>query len=503
MSTASAGTPSEPPQSTGQQPGALAILTATAVGGVLASRLGKGPLVLAAGMAAFALLKQKKSAAQPGMALPLPPPAAPFEDPTQSQVEQWLSQQISRDEQAPAIDFSTVIDPAPAEDDDYKPQPFLLDVDDSDVSPAPPASDDSFAQLADPVEWHMPVAAHHLKEESAPPAPYQSAAIDAAPLFIDATPLPGHPAGPDIEPAPPPAFFAPEPFYSAPELASSAPGPADHAPAAAYSAAPSVESPPPPVYSAPPPVFYAPSPAYSPSRSDDSTWALGVEPLPSLTVAAPFSAPAGSMFFAAPLQQEAVEPQPAIPLPSLVFEGAAFPDEINVVPAIEPVVHLTPAAGEAFFANTAFHPPVAIQTMEPAVVENTDPVPAPEIVVHLAPRGEGEASFDPPLAAAPQNPWEVELGPGPASNTVPFHPPQIHPVVEAEIILRPRAPTQNTVTTKTKPGPHAPISKDFAESFDSPPATAAAPEEAMVPSLPETPAEAKTRSSWRSWWRGD
>ena len=129
MSTASEDNSSDQPQRTSHQPGPLAILAATALGGVIAARMGKAPLLFAAGAAAMAMLKQKKTAAPPPPPTPksLPPPAPPPEIPAQSQVEQWLSRQIIREEQAPVVDFSTV-DFTPEEpEEDYQPESFLLD----------------------------------------------------------------------------------------------------------------------------------------------------------------------------------------------------------------------------------------------------------------------------------------------------------------------------------------------------------------------------------------
>ncbi|WP_395752458.1 hypothetical protein [Prosthecobacter sp.] len=203
------------------------------------------------------------------------------------------------------------------------------------------------------------------------------------------------------------------------------------------------------------------------------------------------------MFFAAPVQEEPVEQLP----PAAVFEGAAFPDEINVIPSIEPVVHLTPSVVEGFSPTVKSPEPEPFRATEPSLAAETVADAPKEIDVHLAAPGEGEASFDPPLAAAQQNPWESELELPPPHSVVPSHSALTHPVIEAEIILRPRAPTQNTVTTKAKPSPLLTIKKDFAESFDTPPAVAA--QDALIPSQPEIPAEPKTRSSWRSWWRGD
>jgi hypothetical protein len=415
MSTATAGTPSNSPQRTSHQPGALAILTATAMGGVIASRLGKAPLVFAAGAAALALLRQKKVAPAPQIQRDQPLPAPQVDIPPQSQVEQWLSEQISREKLAPVIEFSTLSASPSETEDDYHPESFLLE--DAEEPPTFSHADDSFAQLTDPVAWHLPVSAPPIAEGV--DLPVQS------------------------------AQWAPQ------------------------------------TITAPPPI--------------DAAWTLGVEPLPSLSEAAPFSALPSSMFSAAPVQQKDLDPQPQPAVPAPVFEGAAFPDEIDVVPAIEPVVHLTPSPPEV--QAPAWLPPEPETVQEhdlPPLVESTAETPR-EIVVHIA--APGEASFDPPLAAAPENPWEPESEAPPTPYVAPFHFHPTNPLVEAEIILRPRAPMQNTVTTKTKPSSQSTITKDFAESFDTPPAEAAA---APLPPGPlPLPQEPRARSTWRSWWRGD
>lgn len=449
MSTASAGNSSDPPQHTSHQPGALALLAATALGGVLATRMGKTPFVLAAGAAAYALLKQKTAVAPPLLPSPepLPLPEPPLEIPApQSQVEQWLSQQITREEQAPVIDFSSASLAPPEPEDDYRPPSFLIEEADEFSHLLP--SQDSFAGLTEPVPQPLPT-----------PAPPQ--------LHLE----------PDL-PAPGEPFFAPLKASDFPSL---------HA---------------------------LESPVSSPA-AEDAAWTLGVEPLPSLNEAAPSAALASSMFFTAPIQQEELEPPPVFFAP--VFEGAAFPDEIQVAhaPAFEPIApapvfepvapEFEPIAHVPSFEPTApltaadledLPPP---PLLEPEPPSEAPPVmtaePAPEISVQLA--APGEASFDSPLAAAPENPWE----PKPDAPVVsPYAPPSSYtssPVVDAEIILRPRAPMQNSVTAKSKFSPQDSIKKDFAETFDDAPAGTI---DDVLANLPPPPSKPR---SWRSWWRGD
>jgi len=113
----------------------------------------------------------------------------------------------------------------------------------------------------------------------------------------------------------------------------------------------------------------------------------------------------------------------------------------------------------------------------------------------------GEASFDPPLTAAPHNPWQPEPDVFATTPPVPFQPQTAGTVVEAEIILRPRAPMQNSVTAKSKFAP-----QNFAKPFSNedsaiPPAENA--NDAHFPGPLQSQQDPKPRPTWRSWWRGD
>ncbi|MDB6004458.1 MAG: hypothetical protein JWR15_1445, partial [Prosthecobacter sp.] len=237
-----------------------------------------------------------------------------------------------------------------------------------------------------------------------------------------------------------------------------------------------------------------------------------------------FASSASSMFFTAPVQKEDLEPPPVFFAP--VFEGAAFPDEIQVAsaPAFEsiapaPVFEMIAPAPVSEPIAPEFEPIADIPSFEPtapltaADLEDLTPIPepepaseappviaaqpAPEISVQLA--APGDASFDSPLAAAPENPWESKPDVPVIS---PYAPPSSYttsPIVDAEIILRPRAPMQNNVTAKSKYSPPNPIKKDFAETFDTAPTTAS--NDLSSENVP--PATAKPPRTWRSWWRGD
>jgi hypothetical protein len=211
-----------------------------------------------------------------------------------------------------------------------------------------------------------------------------------------------------------------------------------------------------------------------PSPAADSGWILGIDPLPSIG-----ESPA-PLVFTAP-----------------VFQGAVLPDEIEVpAPPPAPVVHLTPS-----MPVVEIEPPDSIK----APVEEVVHEPVQEIEVQLAELG--EASFDPPLTATTHNPWQ----PPPATADPPLavampvaaQEASSKAVIEAEIVLRPRAPTQASVVAKSRPlTPHFPSVHSAPSSPDgettSPPSTPGLPPAPQV-----TPREQRARPTWRSWWRGE
>lgn len=365
----------------------------------------------------MALLRQKRPTPVPSPAAPppQPPPAPPVEIPAQTQVEQWLSRQIMREEQAPLVDLSQAATIKPdAPEDDYHPGAFLLEDAEDLFRPLHPG-DDAIAALADPV-----------------------------PLLFEEP-------EPRLEPA-------------LQDWAATAP-------------------PPPAQVQAPPPPAVA-----------DSAWTLGVDPMPSLNEAtpppagssvfstpeppaAPFSTqayPRSEVFSTAPVRQEELEPP--LYFAANIFQGATLPDEIQVQPPLpsEPTPPFVP------------HPPVR-RPVAPEFSAPSEPQApaAPEILVELA--AHGEASFDPPFATAPSNPWQ----PPPEFHTVTSAPKSPYAqmsntVVEAELILRPRAPTQNAVIAKTKSPPPAEDASD-----------------AHFPGPLQSQHNPKPRPAWRSWWRDD
>lgn len=457
MSTAPAGPlPDPPPAQPGQMPGPWALLAATAVGGVIGTRLGPTPLVLAAGAAALALLQQKKSASpvsapqahaepppveqppaspQPGFVAgattgtgwhPISTPQPPAEnapsrlqmhESMQNQVEAWLSRQMQRDKEEPVIELSlqapdVAATPPPAGDaffstgsttpdqptqshpvqaadtdaaDDYRPGPFLLDEAESPPETAElvrSQNHDVFARLTAPKDMYVVL-------ETAPSQQPSSPQKDAPPALTQQPP-PFAPSKPALsEPAPSPFAFASA--VSAPVLTS------------------------------------MPAPASRP---------LNLEPLPSLTDSEPGSLPAGALFFSTPppMPQVELDPQPAAssPTPSPteatpapVFQGAAFPDAIEVPMAFSldeiPAVlfkEKTPAAKDSpIDSNKSAEVPSYLPTGMPFFKVHE---PVREIEVQLA--APGEASFDSPQDAMPKDPWQAQMEAAAAATTAPSAP---------------------------------------------------------------------------------
>ncbi len=379
MSQVTEAIPADHVPHAGRQPSALAILAATALGGVIGSRLGKTPLVLAAGAATLALLNSKKASSGPKDA-PVPSEYVPEPEPelktasALTQIDQWLARQMDREAQNPAVPLPTTPEIAEAKDD-YVPQPLLID--DADEA-APAAAYETFAHLAKP------------------PPPQPKPSLDALGTLHDL---------PMMQPL----------------------GAAETSPAVVRAA-----------------------------------WLPGIEPLPSL----------GEMM-TSPLWQSAPELPPMFTAP--VFDGGAFPDEIEVQPPVEPLVHLMP---------------VALTGAQSSVPEPVEEV-VQEIAVSLA--SPGEASFDPPPVVVP-DPWQTETLQSAAPETV-VSPPN-GPVIDAEIVLRPRAVTSNAVLPR-----EAPISPRFTKTNAS--AGLPVQESNVSDGAAPRPAQPPPRKAWRSWWRGD
>lgn len=200
-----------------------------------------------------------------------------------------------------------------------------------------------------------------------------------------------------------------------------------------------------------------------PAVARASGWIPGIDPLPSWSET---PAPPEMQMAGPPLSPENTSMETAS-----VFSGGTLPDEIEVMQPPEPL----PAQ------NHVLEQPVEMPPQAPTAPESDSPLETeipPEIPVHLA--EPGEASFDSPLMAAS---WPAVVAAHSAQTS--------SVVVEAEIILRPRAPMQNTVTSKNMAAPPA---------EDEP----ARQNPMALPRAPlQSPREQRARSTWRSWWRGD
>lgn len=425
---------------------ALGVLAAISAGGLVAMRMKPSPLMFLAGAAAVAFLGRKRivPASRPLELLPQrhPEPAPP----PRVEVDAWLARQVEREQQAPIItlDVETLPETNP---------------------PAPEPLETAKAALPEIFpSWSMPAE----KPVIAPIEPFftPQPETDGSGFFFPSEPLEETPA----------------PFLNL-----------DPAP---------------------------------PSAPSNASWLLGIEPLPSWDelTAAPSSSPprptSDFAFLAEPPGAASYTPQPApdptpppatpAPLPPVqplfipsLFQGGALPDEITVTeePAPAPVVEPAAPSLEAFTAFEAI--PFPSPPPPPAPIEPTpDPetfISLPELVpVTLA--SPGEATFDDPLAALEENPSSI---PGGLPPPPPLRPHA--PVIEAEIVVRPRGFGATRVQPKEPEA--APIETVEPPSLDTPflatepPASPAPP---IIPPAPVVlPREQKARKTWRSWWRGD
>jgi len=498
MATEGPPTSDAPGNATPPARGALALLVASAVGGLIGSRVGAGKqLAVAAGATALAWLSLRKqesaalaqqppSAAvprpteaerepepQPEMANTAPPDiviAAPLPDP---RIEDWLARQMEREQHAAALE--NVVEMPAAEvpvqgmsdlarlipEDDYTPESLLLENFDEE----PEWRSEAFMGLSEPV----------VRPVASPPPPVISAPLVTDPFV--ATPLT---AGPPPESEARPVFAAPP--KAAPEFA----GGFEHGvnPWGAFPQAP-VAPTMAPIYAAPPARVMAqvytapPAPAIAPVYAAPIP---EIEPLPSWNE--PMGLPSEAPLAASGVELESIFTSP-------VFEGATLPDEIQVAPTSVP----TPVSmqGDPMAALFKEYEPAAPPAM-PADLRN-ELSSVPEIDVHIA--APGDAWFDSPLAGIP-NPWgppaedpEME-SPAPSNPVQPPSAPKA--IVDAEIVLRPRAPFQASVVPK--------VSSPAPESAE--PELVAKTEDDGLPSAPvKAPGEQRARATWRSWWRGD
>lgn len=572
-------------------PGPLALLTATALGSFIGSRVGGKPLAVAAGATALAWLNLKRktpagapaaaaSTPTPTPAPPPPPVAVPREPEVDPRVQEWLARQIERENRAevaeltlpesavealptapvePRVSFAPepsapgpVIGPAPVveampapqpadtaaepeEEDNYRPEPLLPDSPGGHMWEA-----ESYAALTEPTP-HRVVAPF---DPAPPPAAFEAPVLAVipstavppgvfqAPLTAPLSPL-APPAGASQAPplgatplfAPPSVLFEAPP--TAPLLSAGPPAPASPIVAMPHSALPPMVFPEPSLagvaeFSAqqaavfqepsPPPVFpepillrEPPKPVFSTFKSaaafppppvvpTNTSPIPGIEPLPSWNeTAAPtpmVSDPATDV------DLEALFDMPA-------FQGGILPNEIAVVQPPNEEATTTSAPSQPAPPVPEADPMAAFFQAPPPATPSAEadarPTQAPEIAVHVA--AAGEAWFESPLADVP-NPWQPAQGDDAAFAPPSFTPPPASspasapaPVVEAEIVLRPRAPVQASVVSKSMPPAKPPVIDQEAEAAEA--------QEGLPQAPVQSPREQRARPTWRSWFRGD
>lgn len=448
---------------------ALGVLAAVSAGGLMALRMKQAPLLFLAGAAAMALLSRKRviPTARPIELMPRrEPEPVPQPVTVPPEVDAWLARQMEREQQTPVITLE-VVEPMIANDAVSRPEiPITA------LEPSKPEVNDQAELPPQPMfyertNWHG---------------------------FLSETP-PEVREGGLVEPFK--AAHTPEPLLIDETVAS-------------------------------------PSMPVAPSSA---SWLLDIEPLPSLDdLAADASSPAGAdseargvimtvapgmvLPFETPDRPPIPQPEaPAAFVPAL-FQGGALPDEITVAEVTAPPTDFVPELEElAGGGEVGADGPPAESVMAGLFMPASSPMEPPTLAVEalevpVAFAGPGEATFDDPLAFLEENPSSL---PGGLAPPPPLRP--LAPVVEAEIVVRPRG----LAVTKVQPKSAAEVSHEFTPSLPTdpmvtleepfeiktPPASSSEVDRATipVPELPPAPIvlprEQKARKTWRSWWRGD
>jgi hypothetical protein len=443
----------------------------------MALRMKQAPLFFLAGAAAAALLSRKRviPASKPMQLLPQrepePPPPKAVTAPTDN-IEAWLARQLEREQKSPPVITLEVVEASPLPEAVPEPEPQVTAL--KTLKP----------EMIEPAN-----VSHSLQVPEV---------ATAAPVISCGSFLAEKPSEPDGE-----GFVVP---------------PADAEPR-----------------HAPEPLILDEAPAHA-EASSNASWLLDIEPLPSLddlgrdgpspaAPASPYSsafmtsAPGFAPLFEAPdLPAVPVTEIPAI-VPAFIpalFQGAELPDEITVAPVVEQVQEPEPETSP--LVESSIESAMAGLFM-PASASSEPPtlsVEALEVPVSLS--DPGEASFDDPLAFLEENP---SLLPGGIAPLPPLRP--MAPVVEAEIVVRPRGLSVTKV--EPKPVPDAPVEFGVVriEPAEEPMVTLEQPFELKTPAVTENPPadkpaflqpelppapvvlprEQKARKTWRSWWRGD
>lgn len=420
----------------------------------------------------------------------------------------------------------------PEEEDDYRPEPLVAD----SLPDASPWLPDAFAALTEPRPQpaHAPTGTF-LSEEMASNAEPPSVMMVVGNAETEEEP----PAAPQplslppvvIEDTPPRPVFSSS--FKPQSLPASRPSTAPlAAPFLSASAIPGIEPLPswteiserPPTTALPSFPSAAPSIPPADLSAPPTTVGVDLESLFDTPVFDDSSLPADGAVAESGQIEEAFAERPsgaAIPEPvpsptSSPWQAAAntpiFPD---APPVLAPPPSWAPASAtsplnappkdriEEFFSSLKSAPAPPPEKNEPATeVPMAAATPVPEIAVHVA--AAGEAWFDSPLAAAGvSNPWLPPKGDVAGSDvplTSSFTPlshssPSVTPVVDAEVVLRPRAPTQASVVAKNAPAKPAVVDPAEADPM------------AEDPSAPnsqgQSPREQRARAAWRSWWKGD
>ncbi|MGV3661198.1 MAG: hypothetical protein ACO1TE_13510 [Prosthecobacter sp.] len=245
----------------------------------------------------------------------------------------------------------------------------------------------------------------------------------------------------------------------------------------------------------------APGPALAAAAPSPSSAPAAATPA---SPPSPWLAPANTPLFAEapPVLKAPLAREPAPPSPS---PSATTPSDFS--PPKPPPASPREEDPMADFFRVPEQPAPAFSPV-PASADSDEDTPAPqtppvpEIAVHVA--AAGEAWFDSPLAGAGAgvpNPWlppkgDVEGADVPLTSSfaplVPSSP--LAPIVEAEVVLRPRAPTQASVVSKN------PLTKPAIVDSDDP-TSEETPSQPDVPA--QSPREQRARTNWRSWWKGD
>lgn len=475
----------------------------------------------------------------PSLAAPWPPPE-PVIPP--------MSEDAAHAIAAPAREETTLKEEQ--EEDDYRPEPLVADPT-ADSSPWQP---DAFAALTEPRPG--PASAPASTRTATPPQATPKLSPPPAVQALESEPAVASPAVPQPVLRPPVVMEdLPRPVFSSSFKPLSHPLPAHRPPTAplaapgiSASAIPGIEPLPSwneisvrrPQLQQSSSTFLAPFPsAVSTVPAADLSAApttVGVDlealfdrpvhegsPLPDEihvseqdadTSAAPATAPlftaAPHALSAAPLFQESACAE--APIPEVPVSSVPAPASTSIFAAAPPV--LTSPSPWAPASAAPPSPPAPEDPMESffsalkagtsSAFEETKtdtdmPAPVPEIDVQVA--AVGEAWFDSPLAAADvPNPWlppkgDVDGSDVPlTSSFAPLTPSSsLAPVVEAEVVLRPRAPTQASVVAKNPPVKPAVV--DAGDPAQADVSAASTPVNSS--------AEQKARANWRSWWKGD